>query len=163
MVAQVPSLIVRFDINYFNSSEKTLLATLMQQYIDKQIIEEHCLPASLTMTTGGGIHSDFDFLSFHRAYLEGMEDWLLLQGYPQFVPLPCWDPSTTSPVEFRVVDSDCQYACDPFCTPIYVWNPNISRPNYLTLGSTLESLMIYVILIWIRFLCLQQGIVVQMV
>ncbi|MBR9831716.1 tyrosinase family protein [bacterium] len=121
------------DVSYYSQADKVLLSNLMQEYIDKRVIEDHCLPSTM-MTAGGGIHSDFDFLPFHRAYLENMESWLLLKGHPKFVPLPFWDPSTSSPLEFQIIDEDCPFACVGDCDPVLeTWSPNVMRPAYLTL------------------------------
>lgn len=97
---------VRPNITSFSSSQRTQLAILMQQYITPQVIEDHCI-----MTMGiDDIHSDFNFLPFHRTYIEKMEDWLKLQpGGAIFVPLPYWNPELAGglPSELRVVDPDC--------------------------------------------------------
>ena len=136
---------VRPNITSFNPQQRTQLATLMQQYITPAVIEDHCI-----MTMGiDDIHSDFNFLPFHRAYIEKMEDWLMLQsGGSQFVPLPYWNPELASglPSELQVVDSDCGSAdCmngDPLsiCSETIDWNPlvnipivNVTLPSYLKL------------------------------
>src|SRR5215213_10213857 len=59
------------------------LFNLIIDYIDEEVVEQHCYHQ---MITGGHIHSDFDFLPFHRMYIEGLEDYLLIQGHPEFVP-----------------------------------------------------------------------------
>lgn len=128
---------VRPDINSFSSGDRTLLATLMQQYITTAVIEDHCVHM---MITGGHVHSDFDFLPFHRMYIERMEDYLLEQGYPQFVPLPAWNPETGGvPLELQVVDPDCGSAiCDAShpaftCGQPINWNPGNALPANLKL------------------------------
>lgn len=97
------------------------------------------------MITGGGIHSHFDFLPFHRTYIEKMEDYLLSKGsaYHIFVPLPKWDPCTWTPPEFQVFDPDCDtFFCDmapvPTCGNPTNWNPisvnsDVVLPYYLSL------------------------------
>ena len=46
-------------------------------------------------------HSDNElFLSWHRDYIRGLEDYLLEQGYHNYVPLPSWNPNTSVPEEF---------------------------------------------------------------
>lgn len=128
---------VRPNITSFSSAQRTQLATLMQQYITPQIIEDHCI-----MTMGiADIHSDFNFLPFHRVYIEKMEDWLMLQpGGSQFVPLPYWNPQLAGgvPVELRVIDPDCASAnCNTGgtapCTQSINWNPGNSLPQNLSL------------------------------
>ncbi len=126
---------IREDINssIYSANDRALLSNLMIQYITKEVIEDHCI---MTPTSGGGIHSDFDFLDFHRAYIEKMEDWLFLTGHTKFVPLPYWDPISTSPQIFQVIDLiDCQLSVCPFtatCDPVLNWSPIISRPTYLS-------------------------------
>jgi hypothetical protein len=129
---------IRKDLNSFTPAERTTLVTLMQEYITKKVIEDHCYQG----TSMVAIHDDVNFLPFHRAYIESMEDFLVRKGYSQFVPLPYWLPSTPVPVEFRVVDPDCSSAvCDHSvwgdtlkdCNKTINWTPNIQRPSYINL------------------------------
>lgn len=133
---------VRPDIYSFTSAERTMLVNAMMEYIDAEVVQKHCVHQ---MTTGGGIHSHFDFLPFHRTYLEKMEDYLLSKGgaYHIFVPLPKWDPCTWTPPEFQVIDPDCgTFTCDmdtpAVCANIPNWYPlgvnsNVVLPYYLSL------------------------------
>jgi hypothetical protein len=129
---------IRKDLNSFSPAERTTLVTLMQEYITKKVIEDHCYQGN-TMVE---IHDDVNFLPFHRAYIESMEDFLVRKGYSQFVPLPYWTPSTAVPMEFRVVDQDCSSAiCDHSvwgdtlkdCSKNINWAPGIQRPSYINL------------------------------
>jgi hypothetical protein len=135
---------VRKDLNSFSPAERTTLVTLMQEYITKKVIEDHCYQGN-TMVE---IHDDVNFLPFHRAYIESMEDFLVRRGYSQFVPLPYWTPSTAVPMEFRVVDPDCSSAiCDHSvwgdtlkdCSRNINWAPGIQRPSYINLPVTTGS------------------------
>lgn len=45
-------------------------------------------------------HKNEEFLSWHREYIAGLEQFLLDRGFPQFVPLPYWDPTEPIPSEF---------------------------------------------------------------
>lgn len=45
-------------------------------------------------------HQGEQFLSWHREYIGKLEQYLLDQGYPQYVPLPAWDPNVAIPSEF---------------------------------------------------------------
>lgn len=128
---------VRPNINSFSSADRTLLATLMMQHITPAVIQDHCV---MVMIGGGMIHSDFNFLPFHRMYIERMEDFLIQQGYPQFVPLPYWNPEAGGvPIELQVVDPDCASAsCDPShpassCGSSINWNPGNALPANLKL------------------------------
>jgi hypothetical protein len=129
---------IRKDLNSFSPAERTTLVTLMQEYITKKVIEDHCYQGNIMVE----IHDDVNFLPFHRAYIESMEDFLMRKGYSQFVPLPYWLPSTPVPIEFRVVDPDCSAAiCDHSvsgdtlkdCSKTINWSPNIVRPDYINL------------------------------
>lgn len=137
---------VRPDIYSFTGGpggQREQLFNLMLQYIDETVLQEHC---NMVMISGGMIHSDFDFLPFHRSYLQGMEDFLIAQNHPEFVPLPKWDPSVPAPAEFQFggpngdgIDPDCaSFFCDnggpaSACNETMNWAPGISRPSYLTL------------------------------
>jgi hypothetical protein len=133
---------VRPNINstLFTSADRTLLATLMQQYITLDIIQMHC---DYTSQGGPNIHDDFNFLPFHRMYLQGMEDYLLQQGYPQFVPLPKWDQTACLPLELRVIDpicttivsGDCGNSALSCATPN--WCPSNALPGYL--NATIQA------------------------
>lgn len=130
-------------INDFTPSQRTTLVNLMQQYIDVTIIHHHCYFDVLTGDPDLDIHDDFNFLPYHRVYIQKMEDFFILEGYPEFVPLPGWDPDTPTPSEFRVVDSDCfSTSCtvnvgsgnpNNYCSTPTDWDPEENRPNYLNL------------------------------
>jgi hypothetical protein len=68
----------RRDIHDLTSAEQTTLATLMQEYITASVIEDHCNHMKLMMELPmpANIHDDENFLPFHRAYVEGMEDYI---------------------------------------------------------------------------------------
>lgn len=129
---------VRPDINDFSTTEKSTLVSLMLEYITPEVIQAHCNydPLNTNMIM---IHSDFDFLPFHRIYIQGMEDYLISRGYPEFVPLPKWDPITCTPQEFRVVDSDCDpllTECnngDGLCNGTIEWCPGVELPQQVGL------------------------------
>jgi len=129
---------VRPDIYSFTSAQRTMLVNAMMEYIDADVVKRHC---DHHTTTGGHIHSDFDFLPFHRTYIERMEDYLLSKGtdYHIFVPLPKWDPSVCVPIEFQVIDPDCAtFPCTfggptSTCELSINWCPDVSLPNYLSL------------------------------
>ena len=136
---------VRPDLASFSSLSRDTLVDLMQQYITADIIEWHCDFRTLTSVNDLQIHDDFNFLPFHRAYMEGMEDFLILNGKPHFVPLPAWDPNTPTPLQFQLVDADCMLtSCninvgngDPaqYCDDNINWNPSIDRSDYLELNN----------------------------
>lgn len=45
-------------------------------------------------------HSGEEFLSWHREYITGLEQYLLDRGFPQYVPLPYWNPNEPLPNTF---------------------------------------------------------------
>lgn len=78
---------------------------------------------------GYDIHDDFNFLPFHRLYLEKLEDWLLEQGYPQYVPLPKWTGLVPPPLEFRTAGPNGD-GISPACGTTSCANaPSPSNPN----------------------------------
>ena len=128
----------------FTPAERDTLVGLMQQYITSDIVELHCNFRNLTGNNDLQIHDDFNFLPFHRAYMEGMEDFFILNGHPEFVPLPSWDPNTPTPTEFRLVDADCMSTdCNinvsggpsNYCETPTDWDPKINRNNYSELND----------------------------
>lgn len=128
----------------FTPAERDTLVDLMQQYITSDIVELHCNFRNLTGNNDLQIHDDFNFLPFHRAYMEGMEDFFILNGHPEFVPLPSWDPNTPTPTEFRLVDADCMSTdCNinvsggpsNYCETPTDWDPKINRNNYSELND----------------------------
>lgn len=136
---------VRPDINSFSSAQRDTLDKLILEFITPDIVSMHCMMLS-PIPTGGMIHSDFNFLPFHRTYLEKLEDFLTLKGHSEFVPLPKWDPSGATPLEFRNLDtSSClSAACDAgtstaVCTRASNWDPQISLPSYLGLPVQIGS------------------------
>ena len=137
---------VRKDIydSSFTSQDREDLANLIIEFVTPEIIQMHCDYVNQTNGEQTNIHSDFDFLPFHRLYVERLEDWLLEHGHPEFVPLPYWDPSTPAPQEFRTagpnengIDPDCLLtscgeapAPEIGCNSISFWEPNHELPIY---------------------------------
>ncbi len=91
------------------------------------------------------------FLPFHRTYLECLEDWLISQGFPQYVPLPKWSGLVLPPIEFRTAGpnangvspacslSECSNApdLDTGCgqANVLIWeNHTVDMPGYLLLN-----------------------------
>ncbi|MFA7467492.1 MAG: tyrosinase family protein [Desulfotomaculaceae bacterium] len=87
----------RPSLNNLSVDDRRLLASLIQQYATPQIIDLHWNAAQ------AGAHSDpIMFLTFHREYIGGLETFLLEQGFPQFVPLPAWNPVEPISGEFNI-------------------------------------------------------------
>lgn len=123
-------------ITDFTPAQRTNLANLMMDYITPQIVQYHCDYINQTGGEQTDIHSDFDFLPFHRVYIEGMEDFLIQQGHSEFVPLPAWNPEDCTPIELQVIDPGCgtfacQFGSASSCSGINNWCPNNPIPAYL--------------------------------
>ncbi len=148
----LPTLIsaqVRPDIYSFTSAQRTELGNLILDFVDVEILRMHCDYTEIMGGISYDIHDDFNFLPFHRTYLEKLEDYLLEQGYPQYVPLPKWTGDTIPPIEFSTVggtgnplgngvDSDCgNDGCTDLagtCNPPQNWTTHtVNMPDYLKL------------------------------
>lgn len=150
---------VRQDIFDFTSAERTELGNLIIDFVNPEIIRMHCDYTTIMNDNNYDIHDDFNFLTFHRAYIERLEDWLLEKGYSKYVPLPKWTGEVAPPNEFRFVggtglppgngvDPDCEtvLACADApdinpnipstftaCDPPFNWNATVNMPPYLKL------------------------------
>ena len=111
----------RKEINDFLPSDIDLLANLILQYLTSEInpnYDESVDPTYLKYTvvashsdfgsSGSGVwHSDNEtFFSWHRDYIQELEQFLLDMGHPDFVPLPAWDPSIAMPAAFTTAVVD---------------------------------------------------------
>lgn len=95
---------VRPDIFSFTSAQRTELANLIIDFVDVEIVQLHCDYTTHMEVSqfDYNIHDDFNFLPFHRTYLEKLEDWLISQGHSEYVPLPKWTGLVLPPDEFRI-------------------------------------------------------------
>ncbi len=141
----------RPNIHSFTSAQKTELANLIIDYIDVEVLRMHCDYSEIMQMTPGtfDIHDDFNFLPFHRTYLERLEDFLIEQGHPEYVPLPGWAATTMPnpnggsfspypPIQFNLVDPDCgNDGCTDqagTCANPQNWGTHqVPMPPYLTL------------------------------
>lgn len=109
----------------------------------------HCDYTEIMNNSNFDIHDDYNFLPFHRTYLEKLEDFLLEKGYPQYVPLPKWTGLIVPPIEFSTVNgtgnlpgngvspicgnAGCTDQIGP-CTSPQNWTTHVvNMPNYLKL------------------------------
>ena len=81
--------------------EQQSLANLILQPIRVNILTNHC---DMRRTASVDIHSDFDFLPFHRVYIQRLEDDLVLSENPQFVSLQQWDVNFPIGAPFQAID-----------------------------------------------------------
>ena len=121
--SQTPCSGQRDDASALPTEQQILLADLILQYLTSvenpsfeegdaeflrwDIIAKHSDYGNFTAPgspSGSGLwHADDEmFFSWHRDYIQGLENWLL-QRAPQFVPLPAWDPSSPIPTPFQQV------------------------------------------------------------
>ncbi|HHH53919.1 MAG TPA: hypothetical protein ENK91_09695 [Bacteroidetes bacterium] len=130
---------VRPDIFSFTSTQRAELADLIIDFVNPDILQYHCDYTTIMNNGLYDIHDDFNFLPFHRTYLEKLEDYLLEQGYPQYVPLPKWTGLVAPPIEFSTagpngngVDPDCgSTTCADApnnCNPPSNWSGTVSLP-----------------------------------
>lgn len=87
----------------------------MLQYIDDAVVVDHM----------NIIHFGLQLFTGHRAYIAGMETFLLANGGSAFVPLPLWNPSSPIPSEFNVVKTQDDGTPRP---PLVNLNPNMPLP-----------------------------------
>ncbi len=85
----------RPNIYSFTSAERTQLRNLMMNYITPTVVQEHGNSMDDAHTY------QMSFLTWHRDYIGGLENYLRNNGGSQFVPLPAWNPGTSIPLEFR--------------------------------------------------------------
>lgn len=89
----------RPNLNDLSPGDRTHLAEMIQQYVTPEIVNLHVSPPG-----GINIHDPSLFLSWHRAYIAGLENFLVQQGHPEWSPLPAWDPAEPIPDEFNIPD-----------------------------------------------------------
>lgn len=128
-----PCLFRRPDLNNdFTPAERDVLDDLVLDYIDPCVVGLHYTP---------DIHSIANLLPWHRTYIDGLENFLVAQGHPEFVPFPKWEASNPIPAEFQDVDNlACTTADTAVCTvnaptegpgscaPLANTTPNIAKP-----------------------------------
>jgi hypothetical protein len=112
---------VRQDLYSLTPAEQTTLATLVGDYVDKYVVATHAFNMPM-------VHSNPNFLPFHRAYVQGLEDYLTLRGYPQFVPLPKWLPQNEITTTWQTIDPACaEVVGGGICEPLVNVTANIGR------------------------------------
>lgn len=115
-----------------NAALQRQLAALLEQYLTGEIVAAH--RRNLMPWHGPGTL----FFPGHRGYIGGFEIWLLnVEGRPEFVPLPKWDPANPIPFfqdgmnfAFRGTDTDACTTSDagPGANCSGIENFNINRP-----------------------------------
>ncbi|MFC4949312.1 tyrosinase family protein [Pseudonocardia sp. GCM10023141] len=78
------------------AADRTRLRQLLDTYITTQDpVGEHLAAQN---NPGLMIH-DTGFLAWHAVFVGKLENWLVVNGAADMVPLPFWDPATAIPVE----------------------------------------------------------------
>ena len=90
---------VRPDIYDFGSSDRTTLANAIMDFVTQPVLDEHDSGHDWHHPAVGEL-----FFSRHHDYLNQLENYLLTNGFAQFVPVPEWDPGDAVPSEFLVAD-----------------------------------------------------------
>jgi len=133
----------RPDLNDdFTGADRSVLESLTLNFIDECVIGEHYTP---------GIHTDGTLLPWHRGYIGELENSLIMQGHPEFVPSPKWDSAKPIPPEFQAVDTaQCLNADEAICTvtappetsmscaPLSNTNIGLPIPSHLQLPALCE-------------------------
>lgn len=86
----------RKNVSTMTAAKRTQLRTLLDAFISEPVnnpVVEHLNAAMPLM-----IHEE-GFLAWHQHFLAEAENWLVLNGGADFVPMPFWDPAKAIPVE----------------------------------------------------------------
>jgi hypothetical protein len=111
----------RPDLNSLPAAQRTQLAQLIQQYATSAIVNQH-LNAPPAVDSSGAV-----FLSWHRTYLAGLENFLVAQGHPEWSPLPKWNPANPIPAEFNLPNAGPDRLRD--LTPNISFSPLFDQAN----------------------------------
>jgi hypothetical protein len=105
----------RPNIHSLTSQQRTSLVNGILAFITQPILDEHAAAHEWHHPSNGE-----NFFIRHHEYLNKLETYLTNNGLSQFVPLPEWDPGTSIPSEFFVVD--------PLVSSSPLLNQNPNRP-----------------------------------
>ena len=89
----------RPNVYDLSSSQRTTLVNAILAFITQPVLDEHADGHDWHHPAVGEL-----FFSRHHDYLNQLENYLLDNGFSQFVPVPEWDPADPIPVQFRVAD-----------------------------------------------------------
>ena len=146
----------RANIYDFTSAERSELAQLILDYVTSienpdwdsndpietkyTIIHEHTQFGDMQQSQIN--HTNEEFLSWHRFYISGLEAYLVDKGYPQYVPLPYWNPTQPMPTEFYNVMIQ-EYIDDGLDTapldPFFISDPSATWPSQYDIADDLCS------------------------
>jgi hypothetical protein len=103
----------RADLNSLTPAERTQLVNLILNYLTDSVVADH---VSI-------VHSGLELFTGHRAYILGLESYLLANGGAPFVPLPFWNSADPIPPEFNAVKNP-----GPGRPPLVNLNPGLPKP-----------------------------------
>lgn len=92
----------RRNLNSLTGGELLMLNGAIIFYLNSStaIADHMSAPDALDIHSGTFDWGE-NFLSWHRTYIQGLETYLAVNGYSQFVPLPKWNPSNLIPSQFQ--------------------------------------------------------------
>ncbi|MEO1627202.1 MAG: T9SS type A sorting domain-containing protein [Bacteroidota bacterium] len=96
----------RTDINSLSSAQRAELRDLIMDYLNVGFnpaapgVNRYPNVAVHSINPGNFLNYMEEFLTWHRAYVRGLEEYLQSRGFTQYVPLPKWDPTNQIPNEF---------------------------------------------------------------
>lgn len=134
----------RPDVSTLSSSDQVELGNLILEYLQSvpnpgfkngdpeflrwDIVAQHSAYGNSQQHPAWHSNNEM-FFSWHRDYIQGLEQYLINSGHPEFVPLPAWNPENPIPLGLRVVVPDLP--------PIQNSNPSLSmyEVDELTCGQ----------------------------
>ena len=104
----------------------------LRQLIDTYIITQN--PVGDHAAAGNNpslmIH-DMGFLAWHNVFLGKLENWLVVNGGQEFVPLPYYDPATPIPAPLNKNNTDPNFPLPNSLRP----GPIANIPDYMALNQ----------------------------
>lgn len=114
------------NIQSLQQIERDALLIALNQYVTPSLIQQYAQMRDIPSCYG-----EPNFFAFRRSLINDFEDWLVLHGYANFVPLAAWDPGTTLHSDFHPVDPDCSVVGGTECNSPWTFQP-YARHSTLT-------------------------------
>lgn len=74
----------------------------LRQLLDTYITTQNPVAEHLAAANNPNLHiHGHGFVAWHTVFISKLEQWLILNGGGEFVPLPYWDPDTAIPAEIN--------------------------------------------------------------
>lgn len=90
----------RHNVSTIGNAQLVQLRTLLDLYIakpvDNPIVEHKAAGQNMALM----IH-DMGFIAWHQHFVAKLENWLIMNGGAQFVPVPYWDPANPIPAQLN--------------------------------------------------------------